>query len=81
MSRPSIPARLGRQLRNSLTSAGVPRSTYVGRGTGLVTRSDLGTLNMSDVPVALNCAVTLTYHRRDRRMECWRCQQDRPGRG
>jgi N-acetylmuramoyl-L-alanine amidase len=51
IARPS--RRLARLLRDSLTAAGVPRSTYLGGGTGLVRRSDLGTLNMSDVPVAM----------------------------
>jgi N-acetylmuramoyl-L-alanine amidase len=51
IARPS--KRLGRLLRDSLTRAGIPRSTYIGGGTGLDVRSDLGTLNMSDVPVAM----------------------------
>ena len=37
----------------ALTAYGIPRSSYVGHGTGLVARSDLGTLNLSDVPVAM----------------------------
>jgi N-acetylmuramoyl-L-alanine amidase len=45
--------RLAQRLRNSLTAYRVPRSSYVGHGTGLVARRDLGTLNMSDVPVAM----------------------------
>ncbi len=45
--------RLATTLRNSFTAAGVPRSSYVGSGSGLNVRSDLGTLNMSDVPVAM----------------------------
>jgi N-acetylmuramoyl-L-alanine amidase len=45
--------RLAKWLRNGLTHRGVPRSNYVGGGTGLSVRSDLGTLNMSDVPVAM----------------------------
>lgn len=45
--------RLATALRNTFTAAGVPRSNYIGRGTGLDVRSDLGTLNMSDVPVAM----------------------------
>ena len=51
IARPSL--RLAKALRNGLTSAGVPRSSYVGGGTGLNVRSDLGTLNMSDVPIAM----------------------------
>jgi N-acetylmuramoyl-L-alanine amidase len=31
----------------------VPRSTYVGGGTALSIRPDLGTLNLSTVPVAM----------------------------
>jgi N-acetylmuramoyl-L-alanine amidase len=45
--------RLAKALRNGLTGAGIPRSTYIGGGTGLVVRKDLGTLNMSDVPAAM----------------------------
>ncbi len=45
--------RLATALRNGLTTAGVPRSTYIGNGSGLNVRDDLGTLNMSDVPVAM----------------------------
>ena len=45
--------RLGTELRDALTARKVPRSTYVGGGTGLDVRSDLGTLNLSDVPVAM----------------------------
>ena len=45
--------RLATALRNGLTAAGVPRSNYIGGGSRLDVRSDLGTLNMSDVPVAM----------------------------
>ena len=46
-SRPHItPPEMAREL-------GIPRSTYVGNGTALSIRSDLGTLNLSDVPVAM----------------------------
>jgi N-acetylmuramoyl-L-alanine amidase len=45
--------RLAKVLRTSLTRGGVPRSNYIGGGSGLDVRSDLGTLNMSDVPVAM----------------------------
>ncbi len=45
--------RLATSLRDGLTAAGVPRSNYVGAGTGLQVRDDLGTLNLSDVPVAM----------------------------
>jgi N-acetylmuramoyl-L-alanine amidase len=45
--------RLATSLRNGLTAYGVPRSSYTGEGRGLDVRSDLGTLNMSDVPVAM----------------------------
>lgn len=44
---------LARALRSGFDEAGVPRANYLGGGTGLVTRSDLGTLNLSDVPVVL----------------------------
>lgn len=45
--------RLATSLRNGLTALGVPRSNYTGGGSGLNVRGDLGTLNMSDVPVAM----------------------------
>jgi N-acetylmuramoyl-L-alanine amidase len=45
--------KLGRLLRDALTARHVPRSNYIGHGTALDIRSDLGTLNMSDVPVAM----------------------------
>jgi N-acetylmuramoyl-L-alanine amidase len=45
--------RLAKWLRTSLTHRGLARSNYIGGGTGLDIRSDLGTLNMSDVPVAM----------------------------
>ena len=51
IARPS--RRLARALRAGFDAAGIPRSTYVGDGTALSIRSDLGTLNMSDVPVAM----------------------------
>ena len=51
VARPSL--RLSRALRSALLAYDVPRSTYAGRGTGLVARSDLGTLNLSDVPIAM----------------------------
>ncbi len=40
-------------LRAGFDARGLPRADYVGGGTALVTRADLATLNLSDVPVAL----------------------------
>jgi N-acetylmuramoyl-L-alanine amidase len=51
IARPS--RRLARALRAGFDAQGIPRSTYIGHGTALSIRSDLGTLNMSDVPVAM----------------------------
>ncbi len=51
IARPS--RRLARALRAGLDAKGIPRSSYVGDGTALSIRSDLGTLNLSDVPVAM----------------------------
>lgn len=45
--------RLGRAIRTGFDEIGLPRSSYVGGGTALVRRSDLATLNLSDVPVVL----------------------------
>ena len=45
--------RLAEALRAGFDHLGIPRSTYVGNGTALSIRSDLGTLNLSDVPVAM----------------------------
>ncbi|MEA2129616.1 MAG: N-acetylmuramoyl-L-alanine amidase [Solirubrobacteraceae bacterium] len=44
--------RFARILRTRLDGIGLPRSTYIGGGTGLVTRDDLGGLNLSRVPKA-----------------------------
>jgi N-acetylmuramoyl-L-alanine amidase len=51
IARPSL--RLAKALRAGFDARRIPRSTYVGSGTALSVRSDLGTLNMSDVPVAM----------------------------
>jgi N-acetylmuramoyl-L-alanine amidase len=45
--------RLAKALRSGFDALGIPRSSYVGRGSALSIRADLGTLNMSDVPVAM----------------------------
>lgn len=45
--------RLALALRDGFDAQGLPRAPYVNRGYGVVTRADLGTLNLSDVPVAL----------------------------
>jgi N-acetylmuramoyl-L-alanine amidase len=50
-ARPSL--RLARALRSGLDGRHVPRSTYIGGGTALSIRADLGTLNLSTVPVAM----------------------------
>jgi len=41
------------QLRKALLRAGFTRATYTAGGDGLDERSDLGTLNLSDIPVAM----------------------------
>ena len=46
-------ARLARDLRSGLDGRHLPRSNYVGGGSGLDARDDLGTLNLSRVPVAM----------------------------
>jgi N-acetylmuramoyl-L-alanine amidase len=45
--------RLAKSLRNAMVASGLPPSNYTGEGTGLNVRDDLGTLNLSDVPVAM----------------------------
>lgn len=45
--------RLARALGAALARAGFPRADYIAGGDGLDVRSDLGTLNLSDVPVAM----------------------------
>lgn len=45
--------RLAEQVRNGLDAAGLPRSSYVGGGSGLDVRDDLGTLNLSSVPTVM----------------------------
>jgi len=44
--------RFARRLRARLEGIGLPRSSYIGAGAGLVQRSDLGGLNLSRVPKA-----------------------------
>lgn len=44
---------LARALRGGLDARGVRRATYLAGGSALVRRSDLGTLNLSDVPIAM----------------------------
>jgi N-acetylmuramoyl-L-alanine amidase len=51
IARPS--RRLARALRAGFDAHGIPRSNYVGDGRALSIRADLGTLNLSDVPVAM----------------------------
>jgi N-acetylmuramoyl-L-alanine amidase len=53
--RPAIVApsrRFARALRARLEGIGLPRSSYIGEGAGLVQRADLGGLNLSRVPKA-----------------------------
>lgn len=50
-AKPSL--RLATTLRDALSQGGIPRSTYIGGGSALSIRSDLGTLNRSTVPVAM----------------------------
>ena len=45
--------RLAKSLRDALSVSGLPPANYTGEGTGLNVRDDLGTLNLSDVPVAM----------------------------
>lgn len=45
--------RLAKILRGSFVRHGVPRADYAAGGTGLDVRRDLGTLNLSDVPVVM----------------------------
>ncbi|MDH2413363.1 N-acetylmuramoyl-L-alanine amidase [Nocardioides sp. CER19] len=45
--------RLALSLRSALGRARFPRANYIAGGDGLDVRSDLGTLNLSDVPVAM----------------------------
>jgi N-acetylmuramoyl-L-alanine amidase len=45
--------RLALALRSALDRAALPRANYLAGGDGLDVRSDLGTLNLADVPVAM----------------------------
>ena len=51
IARPSM--RLARSVRAGLVRAGVPVANYIAGGDGLDVRSDLGTLNLSDVPTVM----------------------------
>lgn len=46
-------ASLARTLRSAMERSGFQRATYIAGGDGLDVRSDLGTLNFSDIPVAM----------------------------
>jgi N-acetylmuramoyl-L-alanine amidase len=45
--------RLAVSMRSSLRTRGLPVANYIAGGDGLDFRSDLGTLNLSDVPTVL----------------------------
>ncbi len=45
--------RLAKVVRASLVAAGLPRAGYVAGGDGLDFRSDLGTLNLADIPTVM----------------------------
>jgi N-acetylmuramoyl-L-alanine amidase len=51
IARPSMA--LARSVRSGLVRSGVPVANYVAGGDGLDTRSDLATLNLSDVPTVM----------------------------
>jgi N-acetylmuramoyl-L-alanine amidase len=51
IARPSM--RLARSVRADLVGSGVPVANYVAGGDGLDVRSDLATLNLSDVPTVM----------------------------
>lgn len=51
IAEPSL--RLAHDLRAALDRSRLPRANYVAGGEGLDVRADLGTLNLSDVPVAM----------------------------
>ena len=44
---------LARSVRAGLVRAGVPVANYIAGGDGLDVRSDLGTLNLSDIPTVM----------------------------
>lgn len=46
-------ATLGADLRDGLVASGLQTSTYIGADNGVMTRNDLGTLNLSSRPVAM----------------------------
>lgn len=46
-------ASLARTLRSAMEKEGFQRATYIAGGDGLDVRADLGTLNFSDIPVAM----------------------------
>ena len=51
IARPSMA--LARSVRSGLVRSGVPVASYVAGGDGIDTRSDLATLNLSDVPTVM----------------------------
>ena len=67
-------ARLARGARTSLRAAGVPVANYTAGGRGLVFRSDLGTLNLSDIPAVMVELGNMRSSRDARRMTSRRGQ-------
>jgi N-acetylmuramoyl-L-alanine amidase len=58
----------GRRVRASLRQHGVPVANYTAGGRGLVFRSDLGTLNLSDIPAVMVELGNMRNRRDARRM-------------
>ena len=63
-----------RQARTALRAAGVPVANYTAGGRGLVFRSDLGTLNLSDIPAVMVELGNMRNSRDARRMTSRRGQ-------
>ncbi len=71
--------RLARTTRASLRRAGLPYATYTAGGDGLDFRSDLATLNLSDVPTVMVELGNMRNTREARRMRSFQGRQQYAG--
>ncbi len=72
IARPS--RRLGLDLRRALRAGGFARASYTAGGDGIDVRSDLGTLNLSDIPTVMVELGNMRHRREARRMTSRRGQ-------
>jgi N-acetylmuramoyl-L-alanine amidase len=67
--------RLAKEMRAALRARGFHRANYIAGGDGLDFRSDLGTLNLSDIPTVMVELGNMRHHGEARRMTSYRGRQ------